>query len=75
MIKPGKISVTTILVALIGVLFCGMGVGIHNMASLGNDSVGILYDGFLNTFGLELSTASNVVNVALVELLLFIGRR
>ena len=75
MIKPGKISVTTILVALIGVLFCGMGVGINNMASLGNDSVGILYDGFLNTFGLELSTASNVVNVSLVVLLLFIGRR
>lgn len=75
MIKPGKISVTTILVALIGVLFCGMGVGINNMASLGNDSVGILYDGFLNTFGLELSTASNVVNISLVVLLLFIGRR
>lgn len=73
--KPGKISVSTILVALIGVFFCGAGVGINNMASLGNDSVGILYDGFLNTFGLELSMASNIVNISLVVLLLFIGRK
>ena len=73
--KPGKISVATILVALIGVFFCGAGVGINNMASLGNDSVGILYDGFLNTFGLELSMASNIVNISLVVLLLFIGRK
>ena len=73
--KPGKISVATILVALIGVFFCGAGVGINNMASLGNDSVGILYNGFLNTFGLELSMASNIVNISLVVLLLFIGRK
>ena len=43
--KQGKISVATVITALIGVFLCGVGVALNNGAGLGNDSVGILYDG------------------------------
>ena len=76
--KQGKISVATVVVALVGVLLCGAGVGFNSCAGLGNDSVGILYDGirsFLGLTGEQLGMASNAVNISLVVLLLVIGRR
>ena len=76
--KPGKISIATIAVALIGVLLCGAGVGMNNCAGLGNDSVGILYDGIRSFLGLtseQLGMASNYVNIGLLILLFFIGRK
>lgn len=76
--KQGKISVVTVVTALIGVLLCGTGVGLNSCAGLGNDSVGILYDGIRSFFGMtqaQLGMASNFVNIALLILLIFIGRR
>lgn len=64
--------------ALIGVLLIGTGVAFNNLAGLGNDSVGIVYDGIRNFFHLsvdQLGTVSNIVNISLVVLLLFIGRK
>lgn len=75
--KQGKISVATVSVALVGVLLCGMGVAFNNCAGLGNDSVGIFYDGirsFLGLTGEQLGMASNVVNIGLLLLMLVIGR-
>lgn len=46
-------------------------------AALGNDPVGIVYDGIRNTANLssgQLGMASNVVNVALMILIFFMGR-
>ena len=60
--KQGKISVATVSVALVGVLLCGMGVAFNNCAGLGNDSVGIFYDGirsFLGLTGEQLGMASH----------------
>lgn len=76
--KQGEISVATVVTALVGVLLCGVGVGINSCAGLGNDSVGILYDGMRSFFGMtleQLGMASNLVNIALLILLIFIGRR
>jgi len=78
MIQQGKINLTNILVAAVGVFFTATGAVFNNCAGLGNDCIGIVYDGMRVFFGLsqaELGTASNIVNVALVVLLLFIGRR
>lgn len=64
--------------ALVGVLLIGTGVAFNNLAGLGNDSVGIVYDGIRNFFHLsveQLGTVSNIVNISLVVLLLFIGRK
>lgn len=66
------------LIALSGIFFIGMGVAFNAMAGLGNDPVGIFYDGIRNFMGLnqtQLGIASNIVNIGLVLLLLVIGRR
>lgn len=63
--------------ALAGIFLIGIGVAFNAMAHLGNDPVGIFYDGVRNALGLtqvQLGTASNLVNIALVILLFFIGR-
>ena len=43
--KQRKITVKSILAALLGVLFVGVGVAFNNCAGLGNDPIGMLYDG------------------------------
>lgn len=56
----------------------GVGVSFNNCAGLGNDPIGIVYDGIRNITGMnaqQLGTASNVVNLALVVVLWFVGRR
>jgi len=66
------------LIALIGILLVGIGVSFNAMAQLGNDPVGIFYDGIRNAMGLnqeQLGLASNVVNVLLAVFLFFTGRK
>ena len=66
------------LIAVVGILLVGVGVSFNAMAQLGNDPVGIFYDGIRNAMGLnqeQLGLASNVVNVVLTLFLLFAGRR
>lgn len=76
--KNKKLSIQSVLAALLGVFFMAVGLAMNNHAMLGNDPVGIVYDGIRNAAKLtpeQLGMASNIVNVALVVLLLFIGRR
>lgn len=64
--------------ALAGIFLVGVGVAFNAMAHLGNDSVGIFYDGIRNALGLsqvQLGMASNIVNLSIVVLLFFIGRK
>lgn len=63
--------------AVAGILLVGTGVAFNAAAALGNDPVGIVYDGIRNTANLssgQLGMASNVVNVALMILIFFMGR-
>lgn len=71
-------SVKKIVLAFIGIFFIGVGVAFNAAAHLGNDPVGIFYDGIRNILGLsetQLGTASNLVNLFLAVLLFFVGRR
>lgn len=73
-----EINIKKIIFALIGILLVGVGVAFNNCALLGNDPVGIVYDGvrsIANLTSAQLGMASNIVNVGLILLLLFIGRR
>ena len=73
-----KITLTKIILALLGILFIGIGVAFNAANQLGNDPIGIIYDGIRNTLGLtvgQLGTVSNLVNISLILLLLIIGRR
>lgn len=76
--KQGKISAPTVLVALIGVFLCGVGLAFNNCAGLGNDSVGIFYDGirvFLGLTSEQLGFATNIVNICLLAVVFFAGRK
>ena len=64
--------------ALVGIFLIGMGVSLNSCAKLGNDPIGIVYDGVRNIAALtseQLGTASNLVNFGLILLLIFTGRR
>lgn len=64
--------------ALAGVFFIGVGVAFNNCAGLGNDSVGIVYDGIRTSLGIsqaQLGQVSNAINGGLLVLLLFTGRK
>lgn len=72
-----KIDIRKCLIAVIGILLVGIGVSFNAMAHLGNDPIGIFYDGIRNTLGLtreQLGLASNIVNVILVIVVIFAGR-
>lgn len=73
-----KITWKSILAAAFGVLLVGVGVAFNNCAGFGNDPVGIVYDGIRSVSGMsqaQLGMASNVVNIVLLVLLFFTGRR
>ena len=63
--------------AVVGILLVGTGVAFNAAAALGNDPVGIMYDGIRSTANLspsQLGTASNIVNVALMILVFCLDR-
>ncbi|SHO42937.1 YczE/YyaS/YitT family protein [Anaerocolumna xylanovorans] len=73
-----KIDAKKIFYALLGIFLIGIGIAFNSCAKLGNDPVGIVYDGVRNIAKLnseQLGTASNFVNYGLIVLLIFIGRR
>ena len=72
------IDVRKCLIALVGILLVGIGVAFNAMAQLGNDPVGVFYDGMRSALGLnqeQLGIASNVVNFVLTAFLFFAGRK
>ena len=76
--EQGKVTARSVLIALIGVLLVGVGVAFNNCAGLGNDPVGIVYDGIRNVTGMgaeQLGLASNIVNLSLALLVFFTGRK
>lgn len=73
-----RITPRKCLIAVLGILLVGSGVAFNAMAQLGNDPVGIFYDGIRSALGLtpeQLGLASNAVNIGLAVLLWFVGRR
>lgn len=65
------------ILAVTGITLVGTGVAFNAAAALGNDPVGIVYDGIRNATDLsadQLGMASNVVNLVLVVIVYFLGR-
>ena len=72
-----KKQIGKMLLALVGIILVGTGVSFNAAASLGNDSVGIMYDGIRNTANFssaQLGMASNIVNIVLVIVVFFLER-
>lgn len=73
-----KINLWKLLVALIGIFFVGVGVSFNVLTSLGNDFIGMIYDGLRNTFQLaesQLGLVTHIVNYSLIVVLFLFGRR
>jgi len=76
--KTQNLRFKNYLLAVTGVFILGIGVAFNAMASLGNDPVGIFYDGIRNSLGLsqsQLGISTYIVNIGLILLLSVIGRR
>lgn len=73
-----KYSVANIILAVVGIFLVGSGIAFNAGAALGNDPIGIVYDGVRNAADLsagQLGIASNVVNIVLMIIVFFAGRR
>ena len=73
-----KKKISRLLLAVIGIILVRVGVAFNAAAALGNDPVGMMYDGIRSAAGLtseQLGTASNLVNVVLTVLVFFTGRK
>lgn len=73
-----RIHLRKIAAAILGVLLVGCGIAINNGSGLGNDPVGIFYDGIRLTLNLnyeQLNIASSVVNFILLLIVFFTGRK
>ena len=78
MMQTGKITVKTVCGAVTGIFLVGTGVAFNNRAGLGNDPIGILYDGMRVFAGLsdtQLGTATNIVNLILLVAVFIAARR
>lgn len=72
-----KEKISRMALAVIGIMLVGTGVAFNAAAALGNDPVGIVYDGIrqaANLSSAQLGMASNIVNVVLV-IVVFFGER
>ncbi len=71
------ITFKKIVFSVIGIFFVGVAIAFNAASKLGNDPIGILYDGlraFLHLSGSQLGMASNIVNVAMLVIVFFLGR-
>ena len=72
-----KDKIISLALAIFGIFFIGTGVAFNAAAALGNDPIGIMYDGIRNVAKLspeQLGIASNIVNIALAILVLLLNR-
>lgn len=73
-----RITPKRIMISIIGIALVCVGVAFNNNTLFGNDPVGMFYDGIRNTFNYsraELGLVSNYINIGLILLLLFFGRK
>lgn len=73
-----KIKMNKLVLAIVGIILVGTGVAFNAAAALGNDPIGIVYDGIRNSAHLseeQLGMASNVVNIVLVIIVYLLNSR
>lgn len=76
--KKSTITVKKVTLSLIGIFVVCIGLAFNNNTLLGNDPVGIVYDGvraFFHLSRMQLGFVSNFINVVLIAFLYFFGRK
>ncbi len=76
---PKSILIKKILLLFIGITFISFAVAFNKCAGLGNDPISVLFDGLRNfiynlTGYNSLGLATNIMNISLLIVLLFVGR-
>lgn len=76
---PKTVLIKKILLSFLGVTFVSFAIAFNKCAGLGNDPISVLFDGlrnFINNLtGYDnLGLATNIMNILLVVILLFVGR-
>ena len=72
-----KEKIINLILAIAGIILVGTGVAFNAAAALGNDPIGIVYDGIRNALNLsseQLGMASNIVNIVLVIAVFILDR-
>lgn len=72
-----QIKLWKVIFAAVGILLVGTGVAFNARAALGNDPIGIIYDGVRNAANLtaeQLGMTSNIVNIVLLVLVFLADR-
>lgn len=72
-----RLTAKKTVIALVGIFLVCIGVAFNNNTRLGNDPVGIIYDGLRAAFHIprvQLGMVSNVLNIFLILLLFLVGR-
>lgn len=76
--KKSTITVKKVTLSLVGIFVVCIGLAFNNNTLLGNDPVGIVYDGvraFFHLSRMQLGFVSNFINVVLIAFLYFFGRK
>ena len=71
------IKINKLILAAAGIMLVGTGIAFNASAALGNDPIGIVYDGIRNAANLsvrQLGLASNIVNAVMVIAVFLLGR-
>lgn len=64
-----------ILVVCIGEILLAFGIVFNLSANFGNDAITVFYDGLRKTLGISFGFATNMINVTLLIIILFFGRK
>jgi uncharacterized protein len=75
--KPYGTFVKKLPIAIVGIILVGFGIAFNSAASLGNDTVSVLYDGVRNAIGFpieKLGLVTNMVNLLFLAVVFIFGR-
>ncbi|MDQ5983318.1 MAG: hypothetical protein RUMPE_00323 [Eubacteriales bacterium SKADARSKE-1] len=73
--EPRSQLIRKILLVCFGEILLGFGIVFNSSAGFGNDSVTVFYDGLHKTIGVSFGFATNMINITLLIILLFLGRK
>ncbi len=64
-----------IIICFISIIALGVSIGINISAALGADPISVLFDGSSNITGMELGLITNIINITLTIIVLFVDRK
>lgn len=73
--QPKPILIKKMILAFLGDILVGMGIGLNACAELGNDPISVFSDGLHKFFGISMGSAVNITVYTLLIVVLIFGRK